>query len=222
MKSTPTLLRIDASCRGERSLTRMLSSRFVTEWQHHLPATQILERNVGQNPPPFVSEEWIGAAFTAPENRTPSMQRLLEYSDQCIKELKAASVYVISVPMYNYGMPAALKAWFDQIIRINETFDFDLGRGDFPLEPILRNKRMVVLSSRGEFGFAPGGIRESMNHLDPHLRTLERYLGVARSWTVEIEYQEFGDERHLCSKNKAISAIPGLVAEIIRDLELKE
>ncbi len=49
--------------------------------------------------------------------------------------------------MYNYGMPAALKAWFDQIIRINKTFTFDLARGDFPLEPIMSGKTLVLLTS---------------------------------------------------------------------------
>lgn len=57
-------------------------------------------------------------------------------------------------------MPAQLKAWFDQIIRINKTFDFDLSRGDFPLHPLLFGKTLIVISSRGEFGFEKNGVRE--------------------------------------------------------------
>ena len=60
--------------------------------------------------------------------------------------------------MHNYGMPSALKSWFDKVIRIEKTFTFDLARGDFPLEPIMGGKTLVVLSSRGEFGFGPGGM----------------------------------------------------------------
>lgn len=196
----------------------MLSSDFLTEWTHQKPDTIVVERDVGRTPPPFVSEEWIAAAFAKEQERTDQMNELLGYSDQCIKELLEASVYVIAVPMYNYGMPAALKAWIDQIVRINETFTFDLARGDYPLEPILKDKRLVVLSSRGEFGFAPGDERADMNHLDPHLKTLERYLGVARSWSVTIEYQEFGDDRHARSKTAALESIPNVVSEVICDL----
>lgn len=214
-----TLLRIDASCRGERSLTRMLSSKFVSEWARRKPNTIVIERDVGRTPPPFVSEEWIAAAFAAEQDRTDRMSALLAYSDKCIRELLEASVYVFAVPMYNYGMPAALKAWIDQIIRVNETFTFDLARGDDPLAPVLKDKRLVVLSSRGEFGFAPGDVRADLNHLDPHLKTLERYLGVVRSWSVTIEYQEFGDDRHSRSKAAALESIPRVVSEVIRDLE---
>lgn len=214
-----TLLRIDASCRGERSLTRMLSSKFFAEWTRRKPNTMVIERDVGRTPPPFVSEEWIAAAFAKEPDRTDQMNALLAYSDRCIRELLEASVYVIAVPMYNYGMPAALKAWIDQIVRVNETFTFDLARGDYPLAPILRDKRLVILSSRGEFGFAPGDVRADMNHLDPHLKTLERYLGVVRSWNVTIEYQEFGDDRHSRSKTGALESIPRVVSEVIRDLE---
>lgn len=213
-----TLLRIDASCRGERSLTRMLSSKFISEWTRRKPDTNVIERDVGRTPPSFVSEEWIAAAFTEKKDRTEQMHAKLAYSDKCIRELLEASVYVIAVPMYNYGMPAALKAWIDQIIRVNETFTFDLARGDFPLEPILKDKRLVVLSSRGEFGFAPGDVRAEMNHLDPHLKTLERYLGVVRSWNLTIEYQEFGDDRHSRSKTAAWESIPRVVSEVTRDL----
>ena len=62
----------------------------------------------------------------------------------------------------------------------------------------MSGKRLVVLSARGEFGFAPGGVRERWNHLDPHIATCAHYVGVARSdiHTVAIEYQEFGDTRH--------------------------
>ncbi len=215
----PKLLRIDASCRGERSLTRMLSSEFLTEWISRKPNTMVIERDVGRTPPPFVSEEWVAAAFSKEQDRTDRMNALLAYSEKCIRELLEASVYVIAVPMYNYGMPAALKAWIDQIVRVNETFTFDLARGDFPLEPVLKDKRLVILSSRGEFGFAPGEVRADMNHLDPHLKTLERYLGVVRSWSVTIEYQEFGDNRHSRSKTAAMESIPRVVSEVIRDLE---
>ena len=116
--------------------------------------------------------------------------------------------------MYNYGMPAHLKAWVDQVIRVGRTFSFDLARGDWPLEPILSGKTMVLLTSCGEFGFGLGGIREGMNHLDTHLRTASRYLGVGEIHHLAIEYQEFGDERHARSVARAHAARPALVEQL--------
>ena len=94
-------------------------------------------------------------------------------------------------------MPASLKAWFDLIARIGVTFSFDLARGDVPIEPILTGKKLIVLSSRGEFGFAEGGERAHLNGLDPAIRASAHYLGAdaANMETIAIEYQEFGDAR---------------------------
>lgn len=197
------ILKIEASARKNRSLSRQLSQHFINQWMAHDPKTKVIEKDVGTTPPEAISEDWIAAVFTPSEERTPEQKKLVHYSDQAIKELNAADVIVISTPMYNYGMPAALKAWFDQVIRVNETFSFDLKRGDRPLEPILRHKQLVILSSCGEFGFHPGGINESANHLVPHIKTVSKYLGVETTYHIGIEYQEFGDERHEQSKIKA-------------------
>jgi FMN-dependent NADH-azoreductase len=125
-----------------------------------------------------------------------------------------SDLIVLGTPMYNYGMPSTLKAWFDQVIRIDKTFRFDLARGDFPLEPILHGKLLVLLTACGEFGFAPSGIREHMNHLVPHIKTCVPYLGVDVErdfFHIGIEYQEFADSRHQQSIQQAQEAIPPLV-----------
>lgn len=200
-----TILHIDASARGERSLSRGLSRLFIDTWLRQHPDAPVIRRDLGATPPPFVSEGWIAAAFSPPEKRSAEMRQALAWSDTAIAELKAADLIVIGAPMYNYGLPGVLKAWLDQVIRIGGTFTFDLARGDWPIEPIMQGKRLVVLSSRGEFGFAPGGERELLNQFDPHLATCARYLGVARHdiHTIAIEYQEFGDARHARSRAEA-------------------
>lgn len=116
--------------------------------------------------------------------------------------------------MYNYGMPAALKAWFDQVIRINRTFSFDLKRGDFPLRPIFSGKKLVLVYSCGEFGFGDEGIRAGMNHLGPHIKTLSHYLGVEQFYEVRSEFQEFADERHRVSIEAASASLRELAQKI--------
>jgi FMN-dependent NADH-azoreductase len=190
------VLCIEASARAARSLSRQLCGHFVAQLTTNHPSITVTRRDVGLDPPPFVSEAFIAAAFTPEAERTSEQRAVLAVSNELIAEVHAADLIIIASPMYNYGMPAALKAWFDQVIRIGQTFSFDLARGDFPLEPIQSGKTMVVLATHGEFGFGPGGVRARWNHLVPHIVTAARYLGVEQHHAVSIEYQEFGGQRH--------------------------
>jgi FMN-dependent NADH-azoreductase len=201
------LLRIDASARLDGSITRELADRFIDAWLAIEPDAQVLARDVGRQPPSIVSEASISAGFTPANRRTPAMRDALAESMILIDELRQADVLVLGVPLYNYGLPASLKAWIDQIVRPGETFSFDLKRGDFPIQSTLSGKSLVVLSSRGEFGFEPGGIRDGWNHMNPQLRTVAtRLLGIDASNIYEIasEYQEFNDDRHRRSHEQAL------------------
>lgn len=200
------LLRVDASARLDRSITRQMVDRFIEGWRTSEANVEILSRDVGRQPPSIVNEVSIHAGFTPPEQRTPEMKDALAESMTLIDEVRRADVIVIGVPLYNYGLPASVKAWIDQIIRPGETFSFDLQRGDFPIQSTLSGKALIVLSSSGEFGFEPGGIRDGWNHLNPHLRTVAtRLLGIATTDIYEIasEYQEFDDDRHQQSREQA-------------------
>ena len=206
------ILRVDASARAARSLSRKLGDQFINEWTAHEPEIDVTMRDVGRSPPPIISEAWIAAVFSA--EMTAEQRELTKISDELIAEVAAADVIVITTPMYNYGMPAALKAWFDQVVRVNKTFTFDLARGDRPLEPVLSGKTVVALTSWGEFGFGKGEVNEGGDMLVPHLRFASRYLGMSEFHHVGIEYQEFGDHRHEASKAASSRAVCDLVARL--------
>ena len=213
----PTLLRIDASAQlEERSLTRHLTGLFTQNFLAQAPETKVITRDVGLNPIHAIDHKFIHAAFTPPEEREPWMSERLALSDELVDEVIAADIVVLGAPMYNYGMPTALKGWIDHIARIGRTFSFDLARGDTPIEPILSGKRLVVLSSRGEFGFAPGGVRAHLNALDPALAACAHYFGVAQADidTIAIEYQEFKDARHEASVESAEARTRALAAKL--------
>lgn len=208
------LLHLDASARKDRSISRALGETFKEQWLSKNPTDKFIYRDIGSTPPGFVSEDWIAAAFTSESERTDEQNLLLALSDELIEELFNTDIIVISTPMYNYGMPASLKAWVDQVVRVNKTFTFDLDRGDFPLEPTLSDKTLVLLTSSGEFGFGKNETRQDMNHLGPHLRTISKYLGANETHEIRVEYQEFGDIRHKTSIEKAYKAIPALIKRI--------
>lgn len=213
------VLVINASPRRERSLSRQLANAFVARWRALRPRDAIVERDVGIEHPPMLTEAWIAACFTAEDQRTPAQRAVLAYSDAAIDELAQADIVVIATPRYNYGMPAALKAWFDQVIRINRTFHFDRTEKTWPLSPLFSGKKLVLLSASGEFAFQAGGLREAWEHLEPHVRTCAHYLGVAvhDMHHVAIEYQEFGDQRHRDSLRDALEAAKALASELARD-----
>ncbi len=215
------MLHIDASVRAainlnpnHNSISKSIASRLVSLWKNKRPMDEYIYRDVGMNPPPFITQDWINAVFTPENKRTQAQCDVLSISDQLIAEVSSSNIILISSPMYNYGMPAQLKAWFDQIIRINKTFDFDLARGDFPLQPLLSGKILIIITSSGEFGFEKDGIRHDMNHLVPQLHTLSKYLGVEEIYEISSEYQEFVDERHIKSLENAFQKAEELVAKL--------
>lgn len=198
-----TILHIDASARpglsgqdAHGSHTRRLSARFIQRWLCQQPDTRVIYRDLGQNPPPPVSAQWIQAAFTPPERRDAALQEVLRLSDTLVDELMAADLIVAGVPMYNFGPPAQFKAWIDNIVRVGRTFGFDRSREGDPYWPLLAvmNKRFVLLSSRGDFGY-DGGKMQGKNHVEGSVFTAMAYIGITMTHSIAVEYEEYGDER---------------------------
>ena len=214
------LLQIDSSARPGRagehphgSQTRRLTHAFVTRWRAARPADTLTYRDLGTMPPRPVHHEWIPSAFTPEAHRTPEQQAALRESDALVRELQAADVLVVGLPMYNFGMPAPLKAWVDAIVRVALTFDIDPAR-DNPYVPLLadRPRRAVVLTSRGAHGYGPGGFQAAANHADPALRDVLGFVGITDVHTIAVEHEEHGGEAFDASLADALRAIDDLVA----------
>lgn len=218
-----TLLHIDSSARSgcsgvdrHGSHTRRLTARFVERWCHFDPGVTVIRRDVGARPPAPVTHAWIHAAFTPEHRREPGMREVLAESDELVDELLAADVIVAGVPMYNFGPPAQFKAYIDNIVRVGRTFGFDRSRSGEPYWPLLTDqcKRLVVLSSRGDYGYSPGERIAAHNHVESSVRTAFSYIGITRMWSVAIEYDEFGDQRLLDSIARAERSVDRLVREL--------
>lgn len=188
------LLHIDASPRGERSQSRRLTREFVAQWQHAHPQDAVTYRDVGRQPIPHINEVWIAAAFTPPEQRSPDLQEAIALSDHLVDELLAADIYVLGVPMYNFGIPSALKAYIDHIIRIGRTFEFTPTDPDHPYTPLVLGKQMVIIAARGGSGFGRGGVYEKLNHQTSYLETIFRFIGITNITLIEVEYDETGGQ----------------------------
>ena len=220
------ILRLDSSARAERSdqspygsHTRRLTERFLQRWQAARPQDPVTARDIGQSPPRPVTEKWIHAAFTKPEQREAWMNEALAESDALVDELLAADLIVAGVPMYNFGMPAQMKAYIDNIVRVGRTFGFDRARAGEPYWPMLEGmgKRLVLLSARGDFGYDPGGRMAHVNHVEGGVRDVLAYLGVTDFASVAIEYDEFRDARFETSVAAAEQAVDALVDRLLAE-----
>ncbi|MAG67852.1 MAG: NAD(P)H dehydrogenase [Pseudomonadales bacterium] len=219
----PHILQLDVSARPgfagkdlHGSHSRSLSQRFVSQWLAQRPQDTTTYRDIGQHPPACVSHDLIAASFTPEAQREPWMHETLAESNQLADELIAADILVIGVPMYNFGMPAALKAWIDQVVRPGKTVDIDTSNPADPYTPLLadRPRHAVILSARGGVGFGPGGELEALNHLEPALITALGFMGITQIHQIAIEGQEVGGEVLASSVAQANAAVDALVQQL--------
>lgn len=148
---------------------------------------KIVERDVAAKPPGMIDQSFLQAARTSASNRTPEQIERLRESDELGGEVLASDVLVISCPVYNFGIPAPLKAWIDNIVREGKTYTFGEGRNAKRVYGLLHNKLVVLLQSSGSSGFHTGGSRESLNHADKAVIAVFTELGVHKFEKASME-----------------------------------
>lgn len=167
---TPTLLLVQASPRGEHSVSRALASTFVAQWQATHPGGRVVQRDLTTTALPYVTAPWLGASLTPADQHTPAMKAELQLSDSLVAELLAADHIAISTPVYNYNVPAHLKAWVDHIVRKGLT----LGATG---EGLVRGKRATLLIASGGVYTEGSPIRER-DIASTYLRLILKVIGM--------------------------------------------
>jgi FMN-dependent NADH-azoreductase len=140
------LLVIETSPRGNASVSRNMTRRYLAEWQALNPNGKIIRRDLAERPLPHVTMPWLAAYFTPSDAQTAEMKAQLGLSDTLVRELLDCDELVIATPVYNYNIPAALKAWVDHIVRKGLTLGFD-GSG-----LVTGKKATLLIASGGEYG----------------------------------------------------------------------
>lgn len=198
------LLEIQSSVRQERSVSRDLVSKFIYQWQSYHPEAQYQLRDIGQQPPALITSDWVTANLTPSENQTDETKALLAESDALIAELFAADRIVLGVPMYNFGIPAHLKAYFDNVIRVGRTLQFNRETATF--NGLLIGKKALIISSRAG-SYAPGTPAGAMDFCVPYLQFILNLLGVQDVEYVEVPYQGMGSEMQQQATETAIARL---------------
>ncbi len=156
-----TILHIDSSARTTGSVTRDLSARIVEKL-----GGDVIRRDL-KNALPQINEDWVGANFTPADQRDNVQRDTLALSDELVDELQRADTIVIGVPVYNFGVPTALKAWIDLVARAGLTFQYT---ADGPVG-LLEGKRAILAVATGgtpvgsDIDFATGYLRHVLGFI---------------------------------------------------------
>lgn len=162
------LLRLDASARYGDSVSRRLLDRFEDQLRQHHDRVETTVRDVARGLP-FVDADWVAANFTAPGQRSATQRAHLAQSDALVAELQAADVVVIGVPVYNFGIPASLKAWIDLVARAGLTFRYT---SDGPQGLVTGKKAYLVVASGGV------AVGSEVDFASRYLRHMLGFLGI--------------------------------------------
>jgi FMN-dependent NADH-azoreductase len=162
---THTVLNIQASARHDGSVTRQLSDKVLAE----IGADQIITRDLSEGSP-LLDATWLAANFTPDSDRTDAQRKTLALSDSLIDEMEAADTLVIGSPVYNFSVPAALKAWIDQICRVGVTFKYT---PDGPVGLLSGKRAIIVIASGGtpigsDIDYASGYLKHIMGFIGIH------------------------------------------------------
>jgi FMN-dependent NADH-azoreductase len=179
-----TLLQINSSIFSSGGQSSQLADRFVAAWHSHHPNARVILRDLAQAPLPHLDAQRVTAFFTSPEARTPEQQAFAAESDTLIDEIKQSEILVIGLPMYNFGIPSTLKAYFDHIARAGITFRYT---SNGP-EGLLTDKKAYVFATRG--GLYAGTPLDSQTG---YVRNFLGFLGIADVQFVYAEGLNMGE-----------------------------
>lgn len=180
-----TLLQINTSLFSNQGQSSQLAEQFVAAWRAKNPGARVIVRDLADDPVPHLDGARFLSFLAEPGARTPEQQAVVAYSDALIGELKSADTIVLGLPMYNFGIPSTLKAYFDHIARAGVTFRHT-DRGAVGL---ITGKRAVVFASRGgRYAGTP------LDTQTGYVRDFLRFVGIGDVEFVYAEGLAMGEE----------------------------
>jgi len=173
-----TLLQINSSLFSEQGHSSRLANRFIETWRARYPEDRVVVRDLAKEPVPHLTAERVQAFVTPEAERSAEQQAAVRYSDQLIDELRQADRIVLGLPMYNFGVPSTLKAYFDHVARAGVTFRYT-ENGPVGL---LGDRTVYVLATRG-------GIHHG-TAMDTQTRYVQNFLNFLGLQDIRFIYAE--------------------------------
>ncbi|MHC2145155.1 FMN-dependent NADH-azoreductase [Pseudomonas sp. 210_17 TE3656] len=188
------VLVIESSARQQGSISRQLTSDFVSQWQAAHPGDQVTLRDLALNPVPHLDANLLGGWMKPEEQRNSDELQALARSNELTDEVLAADVLVLAAPMYNFTIPSTLKAWLDHVLRAGITFKYT----ETGPQGLLTGKKAYILTARG--GIHAGA---SSDHQEPYLRQVMAFIGIHDVTFIHAEGLNMGGDFHEKGLNQA-------------------
>lgn len=176
------ILRIDASSRLEGSQSRLLGDEVERRLIANSSPARVVRRDLARKPLEHIRAATIAIMFGQAKKRMFGRDPAIALSDEIIAEIKAAEAILITTPIYNFGLPSGLKAWIDQLVRINETFSYDGSN----FAGLLAAKPVYVIIAYGAGGYVDGPM-QSADFVKPYLDFVLRFIGLTRVTFITAE-----------------------------------
>ena len=202
------ILLVTSSAAGAQSRTRQVSDHVVQALVDREPGSRVVVRDVVRDALPHLDDTFLAAMGRAGDERTAAQAEALARSDGLIDELVAADVVVIAAPMYNFGIPSALKAWIDHVARAGRTFRYTASGP----EGLLKGKRAILVLSRG--GVYTKGPMLRLEFQESYLRGVLGFLGIDDVRAIHIEGVAFGADVAEAAVNRALVQAEAVADEI--------
>ncbi len=181
------VLVLTSSALGAASVSNQLVQDTLARLRAREPALTVTERDLGANPVPHLNSN-SAMALRGDGHQNEAQAAAQALSDTLIGELKAANTIVIGAPMYNFGIPSTLKAWFDYVLRPGITFRYT----EAGPVGLLEGKGAIVIESRG--GYYSDGTAKALDSQEPHLKVLLGFMGIKDLTFIRAEKLAFGPE----------------------------
>lgn len=179
-----TILQLNTSLFQEAGASSQLANEFISEYVQREPGTQVITRDLAREPVPHLTAERFQAFLTPHEARTEAQRAVAEHSDGLIRELQEADVIVLGLPLYNFGIPSTLKAYFDHVARAGITFRYTANGP----EGLLKGKQVYVFATRGgKYAGTP------LDTASRYIRDFLAFLGITEVDFIYAEGLALGD-----------------------------
>jgi len=198
-----TILQLKSSIFSDGGQSSTLANEFVQSLREQ--GASVTVRDLAHDPVPHLDAERFGAFLSKPETRTEKQKAVLQYSDALIDELRRADTIVLGLPMYNFGVPSMLKAYFDHVARAGVTFKYT-DKGSVGL---LTGKKAYVFAARG--GYYAGTPADTQTH---YVRAFLAFLGITDVEFVYAEGLAIGESVKTASLAKARESLHNLVPAV--------
>ena len=184
------VLLIETSPKGKDSISRK-AGRLILEQLRKKGPIELTERDVASDPLPHLDSETLTAFFTAEPSLTDAQRKTLERSNRLVDELLKADIIIISTPMWNFGIPSALKAWIDHVVRAGKTFTFVNGQP----QGLLKGKKVYVVVSSGSV--FSSGVFQGYDHAVPYIKSVFEFMGVLDVDVTRVEGTNSPEAAHI-------------------------